>query len=130
VSSFRIFPDEEASHIVVPASPQGMSCDDGRLGDRDRINERRSDLVLFREDLDAVKRDVASLIEHMKDVATSTVRSAACQVEQGIRSVHRHAGVEGERSANALNLFVQNRPFVALTIAVGAGYIGARVLGR
>lgn len=25
-----------------------------------------SDLELFREDLDAVKRDVASLIEHMK----------------------------------------------------------------
>ena len=89
-----------------------------------------SDLALFREDLDAVKRDVASLIEHMKGVATSTAQSAACQVEQGIGSVRRQAGVEGERSANALNLFVQNRPFVALTIAVGAGYIGARVLGR
>ena len=89
-----------------------------------------SDLVLFREDLDAVKHDVASLIEHMKGAATSTVQSAACQVEQGIGSVHRQAGVEGERSANALNLSIQNRPFAALTIAVGAGYIGARVLGR
>jgi hypothetical protein len=37
-----------------------------------------SDLVLFREDLDAVKRDIASLIEHMKGVATSTAQSAAC----------------------------------------------------
>ena len=87
-----------------------------------------SDLALFREDLDAVKRDVASLIEHMKGGATNTVQNAACQVERRIGSVRRQAGAEGERSAKALNLFVQNRPFVALTIAVGAGYIGARVL--
>ena len=89
-----------------------------------------SDLELFREDLDAVKRDVASLIEHMKGVATNTVQNAACQVEQRVRSLRQQAGAEGERSASALNLFVQNRPFVALTIAVAAGYIGARVLRR
>ena len=89
-----------------------------------------SDLELFREDLDAVKRDVASLIEHMKGVATNTVQNAACQVEQRVRSLRLQAGAEGERLANALNLFVQNRPFVALTIAVGAGYVGARVLRR
>ncbi len=87
------------------------------------------DLELFREDLDAVKRDVASLIEHMKGVATSTVQNAACQVEQCVRSLRQQAGA-GDRAASALNLFVQNRPFAALTIAVGAGYIGARVLRR
>ena len=38
MSSFRIFPGEEASYIVVPASPQRISCDDGRLGDHDRVN--------------------------------------------------------------------------------------------
>ena len=89
-----------------------------------------SDLELFREDLDAVKRDVASLIEHMKGVATNSVQNAACQVEQGVRSLRLQAGAEGERSANALTLFVQKRPFIALTIAVGAGYVGARVLRR
>lgn len=89
-----------------------------------------SDIDLFREDLDAVKRDVASLIEDMKGVATNTVQNAACQVERRVRSLRRQAGAEGDRAASALNLFVQNRPFVALTIAVGAGYIGARVLRR
>lgn len=88
-----------------------------------------SDIDLFREDLDAVKRDVASLIEDMKGVATNTVQNAACQVERRVRSLRRQAGA-GDRAASALNLFVQNRPFVALTIAVGAGYIGARVLRR
>lgn len=89
-----------------------------------------SDLELSREDLEAVKRDVASLIEHMKGVATNSVQNVACQVEQRVRSLRLQAGAEGERSANALILFVQNRPFVALTIAIGAGYIGARVLRR
>ena len=89
-----------------------------------------SDLELFRECLDAVKRDVASLIEHMKGLATNSVQNAACQVEQRIGSLRLQAGAEGERSANALNLFVQNRPFVALTIAVGTGHVGARVLRR
>lgn len=80
-----------------------------------------SDLELFREDLEAVKRDVASLIEHMKGVATNSVQNVACQVEQRVRSLRLQAGAEGERSANALILFVQNRPFVALTVALGAG---------
>lgn len=48
-----------------------------------------SDIDLFREDLDAVKRDVASLIEDMKGVATNTVQNAACQVERRVRSLRR-----------------------------------------
>jgi hypothetical protein len=46
----------------------------------------------------------------MKGVATNTVQNAARQVEQRVRSLRLQAGTEGERSANALNLFVQNRP--------------------
>lgn len=57
-----------------------------------------SDLELFREDLEAVKRDVASLIEHMKGVATNSVQNVACQVEQRVRSLRLQAGAEGERS--------------------------------
>ena len=36
-----------------------------------------SEIALFREDLLALKRDVASLIEHMEGAATSTVQNAA-----------------------------------------------------
>jgi ElaB/YqjD/DUF883 family membrane-anchored ribosome-binding protein len=89
-----------------------------------------SDLELFREDLDAVKRDVASLIEHMKGVATNTVQNAACQVEQRVRSLRLQAGAEGERSANAVSLFIENQPVAAVSIAVAVGYIGARLFRR
>jgi hypothetical protein len=88
------------------------------------------DLALFREDLVNLKRDVANLIEHMKGGATNTVQNAAGQVERRVRSLSRQAGAEGDRSAKALHLFVQNQPLVALTIAVGIGYVGARVLRR
>ena len=88
------------------------------------------DLAVFREDLDALKRDVTNLIEHVKGSATDTVQSAAGEVDRRVRSLSQRAGAEGDRSAKALQLFVQNQPLVALTIAVGIGYVGARVLRR
>ena len=89
-----------------------------------------SDLQQFREDLGALKRDVASLIEHMKGGAANTVQNAAGEVERRVRSLTEQAGAEGDRSAKALQVFLQNQPVLALTIAVGIGYLGARVLRR
>ena len=86
-----------------------------------------SDLALFREDLSALKRDVANLIEHMKGGAASTVESVGGEVERRIRSFRQLARAEGDRSASALKLFVQNEPLVALSIAIGICYVGARV---
>jgi len=77
------------------------------------------DLAVLREDLAVLKRDVASLIEHIKGGATNTVQNVADQI-----------GAEGERSAKAIRVFVDKQPFVALMIAVGIGYIGARALRR
>ena len=88
------------------------------------------DLAMLREDLDALRHDVASLIEHMKDGATNTVQNAASEVERRVRSLTQQAGAERDRSAKALSLFIQNQPLVALTIAAGIGYVGARMLRR
>jgi hypothetical protein len=88
------------------------------------------DLALFREDLDALKHDVANLIEHVKGGATNTVQNAAGEVDRRVRSLSQRAGAGGDRSAKALSLFVHNQPVVALTIALGIGYVGARVLRR
>ena len=88
------------------------------------------DLAAIREDLLALKRDVASLVEHIKSGATNRVQNAADQIDRGVRSLRQQAGAEGERSAQAISVFVERRPLVALMIAVGVGYIGARVLRR
>ena len=88
------------------------------------------DLAVLREDLVALKRDVASLIEHMKGGATNQFRTpptklnGACGASANRRE--RKASARPRQSA----LFVEKQPFVALMIAVGIGYIGARVLRR
>ena len=87
-----------------------------------------SDIALFREDLVALKRDVANLIEHTKGGATNAVQNAADQIEQTMHDLRQQAGAERARSAKAINLFVEKQPFAAFMIAVGIGYFGARVL--
>ena len=85
------------------------------------------DVALFREDLVILKRDVASLIEHIKGRATNKVQNANNQVERHVRSLRQ---AQRERSAQAIRVFTEKQPLVALIIAVGIGYVGARVLRR
>ena len=102
----------------------------GDVGAMNASMKVEPDLAMFREDLDALKRDVATLIDHMKAEATNTVQNAAGEVERRVTSFSQRVGAEGDRSANAINLFVQNQPLVAVAMAVGIGYVGARVLRR
>ena len=88
------------------------------------------ELALFRKDLDALKRDIATLIDHVKGEATNTVQNAAGEVERSVASLRQRASAEGNRSAKALQVFIQSQPFVALTIAVGIVYVGGSVLRR
>ena len=60
------------------------------------------DIALFREDLVILKRDVASLIEHIKGGATNNVQIATNQIERHVRSLRQEAGAQGERSAQVV----------------------------
>ena len=91
---------------------------------------RDSDIELFREDLVALKRDVANLIEHTKGGATNTIQDAASQINRRARSLRLQAAAQTDRTAKAVNLFIEDQPVAALSIAVALGYIGARVLRR
>ncbi len=102
----------------------------GDVGAMNASMKVEPDLATFREDLDALKRDVATLIDHMRDGATNSVQNVSGEVERRVKSLSQRVGAEGDRSANAINLFVQNQPLVALAMAVGIGYVGARVLRR
>ena len=66
-----------------------------------------------------LKRDVASLIEHIKGGATNNVQNATNQVEPHVRTLRQEAGAQGERSAQAVRVFTEKQPLVALIIAVG-----------
>jgi len=75
--------------------------------------ESDPDVALFREDLVILKRDVASLIEHIKGRATNKVQNATNQVERHVRSLRQEAGAQDGRSAQAVSVFIEERPFVA-----------------
>jgi hypothetical protein len=88
------------------------------------------DLAAFRDDLAALKHDVASLIEHVKGGATDKVHNAAEQIDRGARGLCHDMEAEGERSAKAVGAWVEKQPVLALLIALGVGYIGARAFLR
>jgi hypothetical protein len=75
--------------------------------------ESDPDVALFREDLVILKRVVASLIERIKGGATNKVQNATNQVERHVRSLRQEAGAQDERSAQAVSVFIEKRPFVA-----------------
>jgi hypothetical protein len=89
-----------------------------------------SGIALFRQDLVALKRDVASLTEHMKGGETRTVRTPAGEIERPVRSLRQQAGAEGGQSNKAVSLFIEKQAFLVLSLAVAFGYIGARVFRR
>ena len=88
------------------------------------------DIALVREDLVILKWDVASLIEHIKGGATDKAQNATNQVERHVRNLRQQAAAQGERSGQAVSVFTEKQPLVALMIAVEIGYVGAPVLRR
>jgi hypothetical protein len=89
-----------------------------------------TDLAAFRDDLAALRRDVSSLIEHVKGGAADKVQNAADEIDRRARGFCHDAGAEGERSAKAVGAWVEKQPVLALLIALGVGYIGARAFLR
>jgi hypothetical protein len=89
-----------------------------------------ADLIAVKDDIAALKRDVASLIEHLKAGVTRGVQTAAAHVDGGSRRVYRNAAAEGERAVKSIGERVERQPLLALLIAIGIGYIGGRVLDR
>ena len=88
------------------------------------------DLAAFRDDLAALRADVSSLIDHVKGGAADKVQNAAEQIDRGARGICHEMGAEGERSAKAVGAWVEKQPVLALLIALGVGYIGARAFLR
>ena len=84
----------------------------------------------LQDDIAALKRDVASLMEHLRLGATAGVQSASDQIDDSTHRVCRTVSAEGERAAKAISRQVEAQPLVALLVALGVGYIGGRMLSR
>ena len=88
-----------------------------------KIADESADIGTVTKDIELLKRDIAQLMEKMKNGATQTVTDEA-------RRIYDAATAEGERTVAALAQRVEDRPSASLLIAFAAGYISSRILAR
>lgn len=88
------------------------------------------DLATLQADIADLKRDLASLVEHLKVGAANGAQGAVDQLEMGARRLYGSLAAETERSAAAVTRQIDEQPVAALLIALGIGYIGGRLMSR
>ena len=104
-------------------------------------SEAQPDFTALRDDLTALKRDMAVLLTSLKGSAANGAAGAAAQVNAranglydaaaaGANGAYDAASASGSRAADALGKQVEEQPLAALLIAFGLGFIGSRVLLR
>ena len=89
-----------------------------------------ADLSSLESDIAALKRDVASLIGHLKVGVSDSAHSAAEQIGNSSTRLYDMAIAEGCTAAKAAASRVGEQPLMYLLIAVGLGFAGGRLLSR
>jgi ElaB/YqjD/DUF883 family membrane-anchored ribosome-binding protein len=89
----------------------------------DTTHETDSDIERIAKDIQALKRDLARLMEHAKTGATETVSGEASRLYETIAS-------EGQRHAAALAQSVEEKPLASVLIAFAVGFVSGRILLR
>jgi ElaB/YqjD/DUF883 family membrane-anchored ribosome-binding protein len=82
-----------------------------------------SDLTRIANDIQALKADLARLLEHVKSGATDTVSGEASKLYETLAT-------EGQRQAAALAQSVEEKPLASVLIAFAIGFVGGRILLR
>lgn len=86
-------------------------------------NNADSDLEKIASDIQALKKDLARLMEHIKTGATETMSEEARRLYGTIAS-------EGQRQAAALAQSVEEKPLTSVLIAFAVGFVAARIFSR
>lgn len=78
-----------------------------------------SDFAAVSEDVASLKRDLASLMDHVRKGSKGTAQD-----------LYNGLAAEGERSVKAISRQVEEQPLTSLLIAFGIGIISGRLLTR
>lgn len=87
-------------------------------------------LAALKDDIAALQRDVATLLEHLQAGAANGARSAADQLDDSVHRIYRNVAAGGDRAVKGVSRQIEEQPLVALLIALGVGYVGGRLLSR
>ena len=80
------------------------------------------EVVRLREDLGALKGDIARLVKSM--------RSDAGEMGEEAQQLYAKLAKDGERSARAIVRELEERPLTTLFVTFAVGFIGGRFLPR
>lgn len=86
--------------------------------------------AMLGEDIAALKRDVATLMEHLKSTASAARAGAAEQVSAEAERLYRNAVEEGKRHVATLAHQVETQPVTSVLVAFGVGLLLGRLLSR
>jgi ElaB/YqjD/DUF883 family membrane-anchored ribosome-binding protein len=89
----------------------------------DTTHEADSEIERIAADIQALKRDFARLMEHVKTGATESVSGEASRLYETIAA-------EGQRHAATLAQSVEEKPLASVLIAFAVGFVSARILLR
>jgi hypothetical protein len=78
-------------------------------------------------DLAAIRSDLSNL---NTSGAKNGIQVVTNQISDGVRCASESAAANGERTAKAIGLRIERQPLLALGIAPGIGYVGARAFSR
>jgi ElaB/YqjD/DUF883 family membrane-anchored ribosome-binding protein len=90
----------------------------------------KPDIDVLKDDVAAVKRDLATLVEHLKAGAVGGAQQATSQLGDAVQQLYEKLTVEGARSAETLGKKVEQQPITSVLIAFAIGFVTGRLLGK
>lgn len=92
------------------------------------------DLDAILNDLASLRRDFATLTDHLKrgavNGANGVARDAAGHLGDAADRIYENLAAQGERSMKAIGRQVEEQPIISLLLAFALGFIGSRLLSR
>jgi ElaB/YqjD/DUF883 family membrane-anchored ribosome-binding protein len=96
--------------------------------------EMPPDIDAIVDDLAALKRDLATLMSHLKtdalNGASEAAQGAIGRIGDQAESIYESLAAQGKRSGKAIGRQVEEQPVVSLLIAFAVGYCASRLLSR
>ena len=93
-----------------------------------------ADIETIGDDLAALRRDFASLMEHLKTGAINgagdSARLAASKLNDEAHQLYGKLASESTRSAQALSRRIEAQPIASVLVAFAAGFLGSRLLAK
>ena len=90
----------------------------------------KPDIDVLKDDVAAVKRDLATLVEHLKAGAVGGAQQTTSQLGDAVQQLYEKLTAEGARSAETLGKKVEQQPITSVLIAFAIGFVTGRLLGK